>query len=179
MEIKNKICRECGTSFKPYLTTQKCCSSKCNFEHEKKRKEHKESQKIEAQGQNKKQLFNTAKIVVNAYVRAEAVKNGITKCFCCDKPLGKDFQAGHGFTGGANSNTIFDLDNIRPQRFDCNNADAGNRTEFLRRLEIELGEDRFNVLRENAHKEKRYSIDELLRIIAHYRKQTKILQQKN
>lgn len=175
MEIKEKTCRECGAKFKPYTTTQKCCSRKCTFDHEKKRKEHKEAQRIEAQGQSRKQLFQTARTVFNGYIREKAIKDGIKECFCCGEKLGKDFQCGHVFSGGAHTNVIFNEDNVRPQNFECNNYKAGNVPQFMERLEKEIGSDSFNVLREEAYKTKSYSIDELLRIIRHYKSQLKAL----
>lgn len=173
MEIKDKVCRECGAKFKPYTTTQKCCSRKCTFEHEKKRKEHKEAQKIEAQGQSKKQLFQTARIVFNAFIR-ERDKN--KKCICCGKELGSDYQCGHYFSGGGHASVIFNENNAHAQRFDCNMEKAGNNTEYGIRLEKLIGKDEFELLRAEAYETKSYSIDELLRIIRHYKQQTKALQ---
>lgn len=172
MEIKKKKCRVCEKEYTPFRTTQNTCSNKCFQVKQKKVTELKETRLKENGTQKKKDLFELARITFNAYIRE---RDKGKDCICCGGPLGTDFQAGHFYNGFTKSSVVFNEDNVHGQSKKCNEFLSGNLTSYAVHLEKFIGPDRFNILREEAYKEKRYTTEELQRIIEHYRKQTRIL----
>lgn len=170
-EIKDKKCN-CGKSFKPFTTFQKSCSRACEAKRQEEKERAKQERGVTKKKSERLQLFETARIVFNAFIR-ERDKNQL--CICCGRSLGENYEAGHGFSGGGHSNVIFNEDNTHAQRFDCNNDKAGNFVNYLINLEERIGKERLQKLTEEAYKEKKYTTEELKRIISHYKNQLKNL----
>jgi hypothetical protein len=165
-EIKKKKCSQCPNEFTPFLTTDTVCSFVCA----KNKKQNKANKivKVKAVEPKRKELLKNAEFWFNKFIR-ERDKN--EKCFCCDLPLGQDFQAGHVFSGGGHVSVKFEEDNVHGQRFECNN---GHRASLLSDMmvgcEKRIGEDAFIVLREKAYEVKKWERSELKVIIEIYKK---------
>lgn len=82
---------------------------------------------------------NAAKDACHAYIR-ERDKNDL--CICCNKPLGKDYHAGHYIESGNNPKIRYDERNIHGQRLDCNFFKSGDSGMYRVNLikKIGLGE---------------------------------------
>ena len=170
-----KKCKNCGSVFKLYSSLDKYCSIRCKQEGEKAREKSREEAAREKCKSDRKELFATARIVFNAYVRE---RDKDKDCICCGKPLGKDYQAGHYFSGGGHAAVIFDEDNVHAQRMECNTSLAGNNIEYGVRLEDLIGKPRFELLRSTAYELKRWNREELLDVITTYRRKMKQLKNK-
>lgn len=166
MEVKKKKCSECGAEFRPY-GIQPTCSAQCARKRQEKRKKTKEERQRENGEVNKKNLMELAVITFNSYIRLRDQKE---TCICCGKPLGKNYHAGHYFSGGAHSAVKFDEDNVHAQRAECNTGHrAGMIADYGERLELKIGKARFELLRNQAYEPKRWTVQELNGIIREYK----------
>lgn len=78
---------------------------------------------------------------LSLWVRMSYEINGYVHCFTCDdrKPVKggiHGIHAGH-YVSRKAYKTMFHLDNIRPQCYECNVNRGGNRKEFEKRLNLE------------------------------------------
>lgn len=173
--IKPKKCKVCGVEFYPFRTTDVVCSEK----HARELRQKKTLEKIEKGKQRKtserKAKLDLARITFNAYIRE---RDKGKPCICCGKPLGKDYQAGHYFSGGGHAAVLFDEDNVHAQRFDCNNDKAGNFVEYGVRLEERITPLGFELLRARAYEVKSWETEELDGVITYYRRKLKELREK-
>ena len=168
MKVKEKKCKGCGDSFTPFKTTDKFCSYRCSVERlETKSKPKKPKEKKQSEKSERKKLLEKARIVFNKYIRLRDQKK---PCICCNKPLGKDFQAGHYFSGGGHSAVLFDEDNVHGQRFECNNSKAGNFVQYGILLEKRISKIGFVILKEKAYEVKHWNTEELKGVISYYTK---------
>lgn len=104
----------------------------------------------------KKELW----VLVSQYVRMDAADDmGWVQCYTCparrfwkNEPLKGTLgiQAGHCFTQGGHKSTIFDLDNIRPQCYQCNINNSGEGAVFRGNLERDHGKKFVNDLERRA-----------------------------
>lgn len=174
-KIKVKVCEVCGKGFYPFRTTDVVCSSGCAIEL-KKKKELEESEKGEKRKKSsRKTKLELAKITFNAFIKE---RDKGKPCVCCGKPLGKDYQAGHYFSGGGHASVLFDENNVHAQRFECNNDKAGNFIEYGVRLEERITPLEFELLRARAYEHKHWTEDELDGVITYYRIKLKELREK-
>ena len=91
------------------------------------------------------------------------------KCYTCDRPLDfKDRSTGHLFTKGGHPATIFDPDNLRVQCTACNVWKSGNCAVYSYRLIQEIGLERYNALALRAGQAKKWTREELERIIKEF-----------
>lgn len=87
--------------------------------------------------------------LISQFVRlSHANEEGFVQCYTCPavkfwetrpKEAIYGIQAGHCFTQGGHKATIFDLDNIRPQCYQCNINNSGEGAVFRGNLEREYG----------------------------------------
>jgi len=101
-------------------------------------------------------------------ITSKIVRSKSAKCFTCDKPLPKfsDRQAAHFWTNGGHPATRYDFRNLRVCCVGCNTFKSGNLAEYSVRLLQELGEPEFNRLASLARTEKKWSREELEKLIA-------------
>lgn len=97
-----------------------------------------------------------------------ADENGNCKCFTCgsDLKIGtSNCQAGHCYPQGAYPSLRWNLDNIRPQCYNCNVIHHGRIHEFKEKLIEEIGVERVNELHNNRHNQLKLSVKDYERMI--------------
>ena len=115
-------------------------------------------------------------IVFSLFVRLrDAMPNGMVRCISCGRmfPFG-NIQCGHLFTRH-NRSVRWDEENCNPQCSECNCTKSGNLESYRPNLIRKIGLDAFEALCERAHKEKKWSGDELREMIRHYTAEVKRL----
>ena len=115
-------------------------------------------------------LVKKLDIIFSQYVRNKyANKQGIVKCFTCDReyPV-KKIQNGH-FMSRKNYATRWDENNCRPQCYGCNVMKQGMQYEYGKRLGKETAEQMYLLSKTTV----KISNDELEDMISHYEKELK------
>lgn len=149
--MKNKICRECKFTFEPRTSLQTCCNPVCALIYVKKKK----AAKVKKQNAEQKREFRdndiklrkaSAKKACHAYIRA---RDKDQPCICCERPLGKNFDAGHFYESGNNPLLRYHEDNIHAQAVYCNQHQGGNSDDYPGRLLDKIGQERFDYLKAN------------------------------
>lgn len=163
-------CKNCKEKFDAKHFNQKYCfKSECvkvwvatakvkNWKKQK--KEWK--QKNETVGQ----LMKRAQKVFNEYIRK---RDKGKKCISCDTILTKDYDAGHYFSSGGHKNITYNEANCWGQCRKCNHFLSGNLIEYQIEIQKRIGADKLLELYAEAHKEKKYSRDELKQIVEKYK----------
>lgn len=121
---------------------------------------------------NRSKLVKELDSVFSKYIRHKySNKNGIVKCFTCDReyPI-KKIQNGH-FMSRKNYATRWEEDNCRPQCYGCNVMKQGMQYEFGKRLGDEVSE-KMNLLSKTTIKISNYELEEM---IDHYKKEFNIV----
>ena len=126
--------------------------------------------------------------LVSQFVRLSyANEEGYVQCYTCPavkfwvaKPKEgiPGMQAGHCFTQGGHKATVFDLDNIRPQCFQCNINNSGEGAVFRGNLERENGKEWMDDLERRAKQSYRgdpFWLEEQIEIYKEKVKQIRLL----
>lgn len=160
--LKQRKCKGCGTSFRPWSSTQSACGVACaqKVGAEKVRKaEAKEKaedkRKTRAQLEALKgipELKREAQTAFNKYVR---LRDAGRNCISCNTPppdmsglhAGRD--AGHYRSTGAADHLRFHEDNCHAQCVKCNQYKAGNVVEYRAGLIWRIGIERVEALEAN------------------------------
>ena len=102
------------------------------------------------------------------YVRATACDDSqMSKCYTCDKVLHvSEVRAGH-FISRRFLATRWDLDNVRPQCYNCDHTMQGMQWEFGRRLDEEM-EGKANEIAQRSKSKSRLTHGVLKAAIEHY-----------
>ena len=87
-----------------------------------------------------------AKVACHKYIRTRDKNNG---CICCDRPLGKNFDAGHFLESGNNSFLRYHEDNIHAQSVHCNQYKGGDSGDYEANLRLKIGDERVDWLKAN------------------------------
>ena len=120
------------------------------------------------------QLQNTLWPIFAMYIKKTHSADGEwCNCFTCDKPIqigSHDCHAGH-FISRAYSPTKYDEDNVRPQCGGCNGYGNGKPIEFERRLKLEIGAERVELLKRMATNSYKWSKPALIDQINYYKEQ--------
>ena len=177
---KLKKCRECGSEFSPFNTTQKVCSSSCAIKFTQ--KQSKNDFKKEARRSKKKMLDNDkrhqiklAQQAFNSFVR-ERDKN--EPCISCGRHHNGQSHAGHYLTVGANPELRFHPFNNNKQCAPCNNHLSGNIVKYRPNLIEKIGLKNVDWI-EGPHKLQKLTIDDIKEIKAYYKEQLKLLRAHN
>lgn len=159
----------CDKLFEPsYNSIQPCCSVKCAIElgrvkqAQKAFKEHKAKKKEITQDRSW-HLKNTQK-VFNQFIR---LRDKGDNCISCQKPAKKE-NAGHYRSVGAAPELRFEELNCHLQCEHCNSYKSGNIGEYRIHLIKKLGVEKVDWI-ESYHSPRKYTIDELKELTAHYR----------
>lgn len=181
---KPKTCKNpaCKTSFVPQRLGQAVCNYACGLAikdvNEAKarkalaelgRKELKESkEKIKTRAEHMKD----AQTAFNAWVRA---RDAGLPCISCGTTADIQYAAGHFRSAGGHPELRFDPLNVHLQcNRNCNMAKSGNLGPYRIELIKRIGQEKVDWL-EGPHEPKRYTIDDLKAIKAHYRAMTREL----
>lgn len=118
----------------------------------------------------KSKLIKKLDIIFSQYVRNKyANKQGMVKCFTCDReyPV-KNIQNGH-FMSRKHMSTRWQEENCRPQCYSCNIMKQGMQYEYGKRLGKKTAEKMYMLSKEIV----KFSVDDLQEMIEHYQKELK------
>lgn len=138
--MKQKKCKICGELFEKRSPLQMVCSPKCAIEYTKLqniKSWNKKKTELKAKSEAYKREFKqTLQIEINRLAKLIDAKFHST-CIDCGKSFGKQVDAGHFSSVGANASLRFNLHNIHSQKSDCNQngIGGGKRLEYRRGLE--------------------------------------------
>jgi len=166
------ICKECGTPFTKYKTTDKWCSLSCVVEGAKKKVWKAEKQKMIDKARTRTEWLNLAQVVFNTYIRLRDKDKG---CITCSKPFRDKYDAGHFFSVGSYPALRFNEDNVHGQCVACNQHGHGMQSEYFIQLPKRIGLDRFNVLLEQRKSVLKLNELEIKELIEKYKKKIKEL----
>ena len=113
-------------------------------------------------------LLKVAQQVFNKYIRE---RDANELCISCNQ-IPKKKNAGHYFSQGGHSAVRFDEDNVHLQCEHCNTYLSGNLLNYQIGIQKRIGAERLIELHARAHDTKKWSKDELLDIIAKYKKKS-------
>lgn len=174
---KPRKCPECGTVFVASRAGQKVCESvKCAMSYAQRQREKVRKKQIVADRKafretDRSWWLKATQADVNAWVRW---RDRDKPCITCGKPpqatkQGGARDAGHYLTRAAYSALRFDTRQIFAQCVVCNRYNSGRRHEY-RLAMIEKHGPEFVEWLESQTQPKKWDIDELKEIRAHYRK---------
>lgn len=156
----------------------------CNYDHmaqhgiekarrQKERQHRQETKAAKERIKTKGEHLKEAQSAFNAYIRA---RDAGLPCISCgrtpddqDLLTGSRWDAGHYRSTGACPELRFEPLNCHKQCVKCNRNLSGNAVEYRIRLVKRIGQEAVDWL-EQQHPAKRYSIEDLKEIKAHYRK---------
>lgn len=160
---REKKCKHCKATFKPYNTTQVVCSPKCALmfaEKQNKRLFDAETRKRKAKLKSRADWLREAQQAFNAFIR---VRDHYEPCISCQRHHQGQYHAGHYRTTKAAPQLRFNTYNVFKQCQPCNTHLSGNITEYRINLAKKIGEHRVRQL-ENNNREARYTIEYAKRI---------------
>lgn len=172
-----KKCKNCKDLFTPIRSTLEkyCQKSECIrvwVETEKQKAWTKKKKQAKADMLTVQDYVKMAQQVFNSFIRK---RDSGKHCISCDSKLIGKFDAGHYFNANNHWAVRFDENNVHGQCVQCNQHKHGNLIEYGVRLEKLIGPDEFAILREDAYKLRKFTIDELKGIIAEYKRKLKEL----
>jgi hypothetical protein len=175
---KPKVCKNpaCKTSFVPQRLGQAVCNYACGLaikdvNQEKARKAladvgRKELKAAKERVKPKGQYMREAQQAFNAWVRA---RDAGLPCISCGTTADIQYAAGHFRSAGGHPELRFEPLNVNLQcNRNCNMAKSGNLGPYRIELIKRIGQENVDWL-EGPHEPKRYTIDDLKAIKAHYR----------
>lgn len=182
---KSKVCRvaSCGASFTPARLGQAVCSPACGLldaatNREKARKSlaevgRKELRAAKERIKPKGQYMREAQAAFNAWVRE---RDSALGCVSCDRPStwSGQWHASHFRSVGSSPEHRFNPANVHKACSICNNHLSGNILGFLPELERRIGAEEVQALL-GPSEPKRYTIEDLKALTAHYRALTREL----
>lgn len=181
---KPKTCKNpaCKTSFIPQRLGQAVCNYACGLaikdvNQEKARKAlvdvgRKELKAAKEKIKTRAEHMKDAQTAFNAWVRA---RDAGLPCISCGTTADIQYAAGHFRSAGGHPELRFDPLNVHLQcNRNCNMAKSGNLGPYRMELIKRIGQEKVDWL-EGPHEPKRYTIDDLKAIKAHYRALTREL----
>ena len=169
--MKPKKCMNCATPFTPDRMGQKTCSPRCAYQSVEKAKDKAfnavtRKKKKEWRDNDKHTQAELAKKACHEYIRYRDRELG---CISCGTTDDVQYAAGHYRPSGVNSALRYSELNIHKQcNKYCNSANSGNLIAYRANLILKMGADVVQWLDDN-HEVKRWTIDELKAIQAHYK----------
>jgi len=167
-------CKNCKEQFDQVNFNQKYCLAKdcvqiwLKIEHDKKWVNKKKEMKEKLQ--TVQELHKLAQVYFNSFIRNRDRNKG---CISCGSPLGQKFDAGHYYSMGGHKAVTYDENNVHGQCVYCNQFLHGNLLNYQIGIQKRIGADQLIDLQGKAHKEKKYSRDELKEIIEKYKNKLK------
>ena len=174
-QSRPKKCRVCRETFTPRKALQVVCSPNCALLHakQKRERERKALDKIERKAirEAKEKIkpraayMKEAQSAFNAWVRA---RDADQPCISCGRHHQGKYDAGHYRSVGSNPALRFEPLNCHRQCVPCNQHKSGNAIEYRIGLVARIGAEAVAWL-EGPHEPKKYTIEDLQQITAHYR----------
>jgi hypothetical protein len=169
-------CKNCKDKFEPVRFNAKyCLKDECikAFVEEVKAKEWKKTKaKLKNEIKTNSDWLKEAQKVFNTYIR---LRDQGKPCVSCSGSLGEKYDAGHYFSMGGHKAVTFNEDNVHAQCVTCNRYKHGNLLEYQIGIEKRIGAERLIKLHTEAHEVRKYTTDELKKIISTYKKKCKEL----
>lgn len=175
---KPKTCKNpaCKTKFVPQRLGQAVCNYACGLaikdvNQEKARKAlvdvgRKELRDAKEKIKTRAEHMKDAQTAFNAWVRA---RDAGLPCISCGTTSDIQYAAGHFRSAGGHPELRFEPLNVHLQcNRNCNMAKSGNLGPYRIELIKRIGQEKVDWL-EGPHEPKRYTIDDLKAIKAHYR----------
>lgn len=174
---KPKSCRNpaCRELFNPQRIGQAVCSPRCglaivdvNKERARKaiaQRERKEIRAAKERIKTKGDYTKEAQQAFNAWVRE---RDALLPCVSCGRHHGGQYHAGHYRTVGSSPELRFEPLNCHKQCSACNNHKSGDIVNYRIELVRRIGAEKVEWL-EGPHTPKKYTIEELQGIKAHFR----------
>lgn len=170
-----KKCRVCRETYTPSKPLQIVCSPSCGLMHaaQKRERERKALDKIERKAirEAKEKIkpraayMKETQSAFNAWVRA---RDADQPCISCGRHHQGKYDAGHYRSVGSNPALRFEPLNCHRQCVPCNQHKSGNAIEYRIGLVARIGAEKVAWL-EGLHEPKKYTIEDLQQITAHYR----------
>jgi len=178
-----KVCRVCKTQFAPMQPMARVCSPFCALtfarsvrakaEKVAQVKDRRETKQKLDKLKSRSQWAKEAQASFNAFIRA---RDADQPCISCGRHHGGQYHAGHYLSVGARPELRFVESNVHKQCQPCNTHLSGNAVLYRQALQDKLGAEVLAYL-EGPHKPKKYTVDELTAIKAHYAAETKKLKE--
>ncbi|MCO8166854.1 recombination protein NinG [Pseudomonas sp. 21LCFQ02] len=182
---RKKRCPSCRALFAPLRPSQAVCGDiECALAHGKSEQGQEKARKaladIERQAikvrkeklKSRSDHLKDAQAAINEFVR---LRDAHLPCISCDSApndsdllTGSRWDAGHYRSVGACPELRFEPLNIHRQCVKCNRNLSGNAVEYRIRLVQRIGADQVAWL-EGPHQPRKYTVDEIKAITAHYR----------
>lgn len=182
-KYKCKVCRE---MYERRNSMQIVCGPKCahawadsiaiKAAAQREQEERKKTRVQKEALKTRSQWMKEAQVEFNRYIR---VRDAGLPCICCGKPLGLEeiggaYDCGHYRSVGSAPHLRFDPRNAHAQRKQCNRYGAGRAVDYRIGLIARLGLGVVEAL-ESDTEVKKYTIEDLKGIKAHYKALTKQL----
>jgi hypothetical protein len=164
----DKKCRDCSTVFVPYKSTDKYCYLCSKTKLALKNLDKIKKDKVKKQKEDLLTLQDYLKLAQQVFNRYIRLRDAGLVCISCQKPPKKQ-NCGHYFSQGGHSNVRFDEMNCHLQCEHCNSFLSGNLIEYGNNLVRKIGKDEFELLRNRAYDVKKWSKDELKKLINEYK----------
>lgn len=175
----DKNCKECGATFVPYKTTNRLCYVCTKTKVALKNLDKIKKDKVKKQKEDLLTLQDYLKLAQQVFNKWIRQRDEGLNCISCNKPMRKgNIDAGHLWSAGGHSNVRFNELNVNAQcSRPCNKDKAGDinnyRLGFVKRYSAEQLEE----LDKIANVTKKWSKDELKKLINEYK--LKIKQHEN
>ena len=169
-------CKHCKNKFTPIRFNMKyCIETEClrAFAEEIKQKTWKATKiRMKTDLKTTQDWLKEAQSIFNKYIR---LRDEGLLCVSCNT-IPKKKNCGHYFSQGGHSNVRFDEDNCHLQCEHCNTYLSGNLLNYQIGIEKRIGEERLIELQGKAHKEKKWSVEEIKEIIKTYKNKIREIQ---
>ena len=172
-----KRCKNCKEPFTPVRTTLErfCSKSECMqvFISEAKEKAWKKTKAVKKEELMTVQDYaKIAQQVFNKYINLR--DNGLP-CISCGKTITGRVNASHFYNANNHWNVRFNEDNVHSSCITCNQYLSGNLIEYSERIVKKIGAERYEELKADAKKTRKFTIEELKEIIETYKQKIKEL----
>ena len=173
--MKPKKCKSCRAEFIPSRPLQSACGVPCaialtNAGKEKARKDREAKERAEHRIAKEKiktkgDYAKEAQQAFNEFIR---LRDDDLPCVSCGRHHEGKYDAGHYRTVGGNPALRYEPLNCAKQCVPCNRHKSGDVINFRLELVRRIGQEKVDWL-EGPHEPKRYTIEDLKAIKAHYR----------
>ncbi len=173
--LKKCAVRTCRAPFVPTQTFQTWCSPDCAIviaraKQEKQRlaidqRERREIRAAKERVKPRGEHMKEAQAAFNAWIRE---RDSLQPCISCGRHHQGKYDAGHYRTVGSNPALRFEPLNCHKQCVPCNQHKSGDIVNYRINLVRRIGAEKVEWL-EGPHEPKKYSIEDLKAIKAHYR----------
>lgn len=173
---RTKKCKYCRGIFQPITTLQKnCFEPDCVtawIQETKDKAWQKKKAKLKLDLMTIQDYIKLAQQVFNKFIR---LRDAGENCISCNKKPLKE-NAGHFYNANNHWNVRFNEDNVHLQCEYCNTYLHGSLIQYREGLINKIGFYKFSILKHEASKTRKYTIEELKEIIKIYKTKCKELE---